>query len=52
MSDKDKDYVFTLIDAFIARNKLKTILKLNPLQLRWVSLFMRSKLQTLRSGEV
>ncbi len=27
MSDKDKDYVFTLIDAFIARNKLKTILK-------------------------
>ena len=27
MSDKDKDYVFTLIDAFIARNKLQTILK-------------------------
>jgi len=27
MSDKDKDYIFTLIDAFIARTKLQTILK-------------------------
>ena len=27
MTDKDKDYVFTLIDAFIARNKLQAILK-------------------------
>ena len=23
MTDKDKDYVYTLIDAFIAKNKLK-----------------------------
>ncbi len=27
MSDKDKDYVYTLIDAFIAKNKLQKILK-------------------------
>ncbi|QYS87234.1 helix-turn-helix transcriptional regulator [Flavobacterium oreochromis] len=27
MSEKDKDYVYTLIDAFIARSKLQTILK-------------------------
>lgn len=27
MSDKDKDHVFTLIDAFIAKNKMQAILK-------------------------
>jgi transcriptional regulator with XRE-family HTH domain len=27
MSEKDKDYIYTLIDAFIAKNKLQSILK-------------------------
>ena len=27
MSEKDKDHVFTLIDAFIAKNKMQAILK-------------------------
>ncbi len=26
MTDKDKDYVYTLIDAFIAKNKLKGLI--------------------------